>query len=470
MFRRFSLNFALMSMGLDAILVVASLTTSSYIRPLLSELPFAAEVNRYTPVANLLYPLFAFSWVGIFLLLSVYDGRKNIYLVDEITSLTLGSILAGVALAGTLYITYREVSRLLFVIFVLLGYLSMLTWRMLARIAFRKLNGKGIQNRQVLIIGAGPVGKELQRKILDHPYLGLTPVGFLDDDPVKLSRDEDVMGSLAELRTLVSERRIDDVVIALPRRAYAEVNRLVMDLHSLPVKVWIIPDYFNLTLQNAVVENFAGLPMVDLRAPALNDYQRMVKRTFDIIVSIFLLPFILPIMGIIAIIIRLEGPGEIIFRQFRVGENGRLFKMLKFRTMVHGAEDLQYKVEKRDEQGNIIHKAKDDPRITNIGRFLRRTSFDELPQFFNILKGDMSLVGPRPELPYLVERYELWQRKRFTVPQGVTGWWQVSGRSERLMHLHTEDDLFYVQNYSLLLDLEILLKTIGVVLRGKGAF
>ena len=470
MFRRFSLNFALISMGLDAILVIASLTVASYIRPLLSELPFAAEMNRYTPVVTMLYPFFAFSWVGIFLLLSVYDGRKNIYLVDEITSLTLGSILAGVALAGTLYLTYREISRLLFVIFVLLSYSSMLTWRMLARIAFRKLNGKAIQNRKVLIIGAGSIGRELQKKISDHPYLGLELAGFLDDDPLKRSGDEDVVGSLDDLRVLVNERKIEDIVIALPRRAYARVNQLVTDLHSLPVKVWIIPDYFNLTLHKAVIENFAGLPMMDLRAPALNDYQRMIKRAFDVFLSLFFLPIILPLMGIIAVIIRLEGPGEIIFQQPRVGENGRLFKMMKFRTMVPGAENLHSVVEKRDSQGNIIHKAKNDPRVTRIGRFLRRTSLDELPQFFNILKGEMSLVGPRPELPYLVEKYELWQRKRFAVPQGVTGWWQVNGRSDNLMHLHTEDDLYYVQNYSLLLDFEILLKTIGVVFRGKGAF
>jgi lipopolysaccharide/colanic/teichoic acid biosynthesis glycosyltransferase len=144
--------------------------------------------------------------------------------------------------------------------------------------------------------------------------------------------------------------------------------------------------------------------------------------------------------------------------------------MLKFRTMVTNAEQLRPLVEQLDEDGRMIHKLSDDPRVTQVGHFLRRTSLDELPQVFNILKGEMSLVGPRPELPYLVENYEPWQHRRFSVPQGLTGWWQVNGRSEKPMHLHTEDDLYYIQHYSVFLDLLILFKTIGAVLQGKGAF
>jgi lipopolysaccharide/colanic/teichoic acid biosynthesis glycosyltransferase len=144
--------------------------------------------------------------------------------------------------------------------------------------------------------------------------------------------------------------------------------------------------------------------------------------------------------------------------------------MYKFRSMVENAEDLQDVVNRRDEDGNLIHKKADDPRITRVGRFIRKWSLDELPQFFNVLKGDLSLVGPRPELPWLVDEYEVWQRKRFAVPQGITGWWQVNGRSDNMMHLHTDEDLYYIRNYSLWLDLYILLKTPWVVLRGEGAY
>jgi lipopolysaccharide/colanic/teichoic acid biosynthesis glycosyltransferase len=144
--------------------------------------------------------------------------------------------------------------------------------------------------------------------------------------------------------------------------------------------------------------------------------------------------------------------------------------MYKFRTMVIDAEDRFVDIIKHDEQGNLIHKLPDDPRVTRVGKFLRRTSLDELPNIFNVLKGEMSLIGPRPELPTLVKNYEPWQHKRFAVPQGITGWWQVNGRSDKPMHLHTEDDLYYVQNYTLLLDFQILFKTAWVVLRGTGAY
>jgi exopolysaccharide biosynthesis polyprenyl glycosylphosphotransferase len=248
------------------------------------------------------------------------------------------------------------------------------------------------------------------------------------------------------------------------------LDQLVTELLPLPVKVWVIPDYFRLALHQATFDSFAGIPLLDLRAPALSDYQRLIKRSFDLILAVFLLIVCLPGMGLIALLIRIESPGPALLRQQRVGENGQLFKMLKFRSMIHNAEELKAQVEFVDDEGHLVHKTKQDPRTTRVGRLLRRTSIDELPQLYNVLKGDMSLVGPRPELPYLVDKYEPWQRARFSVPQGMTGWWQIQGRSDKPMHLNTEDDIFYVQNYSILLDIYILFKTIGVVWKGKGAF
>ena len=470
MFRRYSVNYALFSIVLDALLVATALAVATNTRPLLNALPFAETIKQPLPVPLLLYLVFPLAWVLILLLLSVYDGRRNLRVIDELTSLTIGSLLAGVSLGGMLYLSYREISRVLFLVFLLLAYLAMVMWRLIARLSFNWSNGKSTSYRRVLIAGAGPVGRQLQEQIIKNSFMGLTITGFLDDDHTKRVAHKDILGSLNDALRVVSQQEIDDVVIALPGRAYDQVNRLVAELHNLPVKVWVIPDYFHLALHKAVIQDFAGLPMLDLRAPALNEYQRMMKRAFDLLMGCFFQITASPLLAIIALAIKLDTPGPALFKQERVGENGRLFGMYKFRTMVKDADKRLSEVMQYDDEGNLIHKRPDDPRVTRVGRFLRRTSLDELPQLINVLKGEMSLVGPRPELPVFVEQYQPWQRKRFAVPQGITGWWQVNGRSDKPMHLYTEADLFYVQNYSLMLDLYILLKTVWVVLRGRGAY
>lgn len=196
----------------------------------------------------------------------------------------------------------------------------------------------------------------------------------------------------------------------------------------------------------------------------------MSKRVFDLWFGFIALILALPLMTFVALMVYLEDGPPILFRQKRVGRNGQLFEIYKFRTMVKDAEQLQGQLEKRDSDGNPVHKTKDDPRVTRAGRVLRRFSIDELPQLMNVLAGTMSLVGPRPEVPYLVEKYEAWQYKRFSVLPGMTGWWQITGRSDKPMHLHTEDDLYYIQNHSIWLDLQIILRTIWVVIIGKGAY
>jgi lipopolysaccharide/colanic/teichoic acid biosynthesis glycosyltransferase len=175
-------------------------------------------------------------------------------------------------------------------------------------------------------------------------------------------------------------------------------------------------------------------------------------------------------MAFSVLMVFLEDGFPVIFRQTRVGKDGQLFEIFKIRTMVKNAEQLQNQVEQRDADGNLVRKTKDDPRVTRLGRLLRRFSLDELPQLFNVLGGTMSIVGPRPEIPYLAEKYEPWQRKRFEVLPGITGWWQVNSQSDRPMYLHIEDDLYYIENYSIWLDLQIIVRTIWVVLTGKGAY
>jgi exopolysaccharide biosynthesis polyprenyl glycosylphosphotransferase len=470
MFRRFSVTFSLFSMVLDGLLAGLALRIAAATRPLFNGLPGVETVPFPPTLPEEVFYLFPVLWVGIMLLSSVYDGRRNLRVVDEFSSLTASSLLAGVTISGVLFLTYRDMSRVLFFAFFLATILLLVGWRSIARIVFREQLRRNYTIRKVLILGAGEGGNRLKHIMSEQPGLGLRLVGLLDDDPLMAQSDPCVLGDLSQLRRVIQSDQVDDVVVALPRSAHERLNWAVSELHDLPVQVWVIPDYFSLTLHRASVEELAGVPMLNLRAPALSDYQRMVKRGFDVIVTLVSMPVILPLMGLIALWIRLTSPGPMLYRARRAGENGRVFNMLKFRTMVQNADQLLPQVAQHDGQGNLILKVKDDPRITPVGRFLRKTSLDEIPQLFNVLVGDMSLVGPRPEMPFLVEQYQPWQRKRFAVPQGMTGWWQIHGRSDKPMHLHTEEDLYYVQHYSIWLDLQIILQTIWVVLRGKGAY
>jgi len=470
MFRRFSTNFALISIAFDAAVVASGLVLAARLRPAFNPLQAVADLPGPISVPTELFIIFPLVWVLINLLFSVYDGRRNLKVIDEYGSLTLAAMLAGVTMAGVLYLTYRDISRFMFILFVAQAFVLMLLWRAGIRILFRMRWLGPVQTRRILILGAGVTGRRLANHITDEKDLGMQLAGFLDDDPAKVNGQADVLGTLDRARAVIQHQGVEDVVVALPLSAHARLNQVVSELHDLPVRVWIIPDYFSLTLHRASVEEFAGIPMLDLRAPALSEYQRMIKRAFDLFVVVITLPVTLLLMGLISLSVWLDSRGSVFYVARRVGENGRIFNMYKFRSMVVNAEALQDTVGIKNGNGDHVHKVRNDPRVTRVGRILRRTSLDELPQLINVLTGTMSLVGPRPEMPNLVEKYAPWQRKRFTVPQGITGWWQINGRSDRPMHLHTEDDLYYVQHYSLWLDLQILLRTAWSVVRGKGAF
>jgi exopolysaccharide biosynthesis polyprenyl glycosylphosphotransferase len=239
----------------------------------------------------------------------------------------------------------------------------------------------------------------------------------------------------------------------------------------MPVNVGVVPDLFPLAYLRPAIGVLGDMPLVVLKEPVLSGTMFVAKRALDLVVAVCALLLLWPVMLITGVLIRLDSPGSAIFRQLRVGWHGRLFTMYKFRTMVVGAENNVDVILAQTEEGkHFLRKDLSDPRITRVGRQLRRWSLDELPQLFNVLKGEMSIVGPRPDLPSLAQDYEPWQRKRFSVPPGITGWWQVTGRSDKPSTLYTEEDLYYIRNYSLLLDLQILFRTVGAVMRGKGAY
>ena len=438
-------------------------------------LPFGHALRPQS--ALLPWPIFvlaALCWSVSLGLSGAYDAGRVLRWWQEAMRVTIASVLAMTLLAGVLFMTYRDMSRLQFAYFFAINLGLMLSYRAGLRLSHRLPGRRRTAGRdRVLIAGAGDLGQRIARTLQDRSRWGYDLVGFLDDDPAKHGGTIDgvrVLGGLDAMTAVVAELRVDEVWIALPPRAHARLSWIVAALETLPVRAKIVPDYFSLALVRARAEIIGGIPVIGLREPLIEGGARIMKRAFDLVGSILLLIVLAPWLGGIALAIRLDSPGPVVFRQPRAGENGRLFGMFKFRTMVRDAEQRVAEVLQQTADGAVVHKHKQDPRITRVGHFLRRFSLDEFPQLLNVLIGDMSLVGPRPEMPWLVDRYEAWQRKRFAVPQGMTGWWQINGRSDKPMHLHTEDDLYYVYNYSLWLDIQILLRTPMAVLRAKGAF
>jgi exopolysaccharide biosynthesis polyprenyl glycosylphosphotransferase len=271
------------------------------------------------------------------------------------------------------------------------------------------------------------------------------------------------------IEELVMQSRADNVVVAISRKYHTLLSKVVAELQRLPVHIVLMPDVADLTILNVgVTELASGHPALKLRAPILTDLQLTLKRCLDLAIVSATLPLLAPVMAVVALAIKLDSPGPVLFKQRRVGQYGKQFTIYKFRTMVQDAEARLREVTTYNEDGKPLFKSNGiDPRVTRVGRLLRRLSLDELPQLFNVLKGQMSLVGPRPELPRYVGFYETWQHFRLWVPPGITGWWQIKGREKQPMYLHWDDDLYYIRNYSILLDLQILWLTLSHALLGS---
>ena len=417
--------------------------------------------------------LMVFAIWGMTLYLNVYEpGRWTIGRWEaEVYALTTAILVSTLLLAGLLYLSFRDVSRLLFVYFFLLDTIVLIAFHSSLRLV-PLLRDRSTQRSRVLIIGLNSTGRSIAQDLEQTKGRHFTVAGFLDD---RQPGDADnsrftYLGAADKVLELAEQALIDEIIFALPLAAQEQLTRLAMELQRYPVRVWVVPDYLDIAFMRTRVLELGGLPLIGLREPAIDGRGRFLKRILDVIVASIGLILTSPLLAVIAVVIKLDSTGSVLLKQTRVGENCKLFPMYKFRSMYTNPDESGKQTQTPNDNGQVIHKQKNDPRITRVGHLIRRTSLDELPQLINVLKGEMSLVGPRPEMPWLVAQYESWQRKRFAVPPGMTGWWQVNGRSERLMHLHTEDDLYYIQNYSLLLDIKILIKTIEVVIRGHGAY
>ncbi len=439
-------------------------------------LPFGVYLKGPLAFGPWFYLLVPALWALAFFALHVYDPARALRYLGDVQAVWSAVTWATLVFAGVAYFFFREFSRLLFVYFYLLDLVFLLGWRAVLQWLLRLGLGHGLgEPRRVLVVGAGAVGQALSQAIRAYRWAGLELVGYVDDDAGKQGKTcagYPVLGLLGDVGAAVSQHAVEEVILALPPRAQERARQVILALQELPVNVRVVPDVFDLVFIRASVEEFAGIPLIGLREPAIEGPDRVVKRLFDLVVGGLALVVLSPLTLLAALAVWIDSPGPILFHQRRIGEGGRPFQMLKFRTMYAGAEADEQRLAEETGQGPpTFVKQPDDPRITRVGRVLRRFSVDELPQLLNVLKGDMSLVGPRPELPWLVARYDPWHRKRFAVPQGMTGWWQVNGRSDNANYaLRVEDDLYYIRNWSIWLDVRILLMTFVAVIRGKGAY
>jgi exopolysaccharide biosynthesis polyprenyl glycosylphosphotransferase len=408
-------------------------------------------------------------WVVILWLHGLYRPRARWTIRSEAISIARATVVLGL-ITGTILFAFRlpDVSRLFLLVLFPSQWAVTLATRIGLRLAFERLRARGYNYRYVLVIGTGDRAKAFASKLEDHRELGLRIVGFLDDvAPTGLPEKWRYLGGLERIEELLHSSVIDEVALCLPFTDWDRMNALAHLCEEEGKIVRVPVDVLDRAFAAGHFEDLDGTPVYSLvtgpdRAAAL-----VVKRGFDIVVAGLAMVVGSPLLLGIALMIRLRDGAPIIFRQTRIGLHGRRFEVVKFRTMSVDAEERLEALLARSEVSGQAFKLTDDPRVTYSGRFLRRTSLDELPQLWNVLRGDMSLVGPRPALPREVETYDLWHRRRLSMKPGITGLWQVSARRAESFDTWAQLDLNYIDRWSLWLDLKILARTLPAAFEGR---
>jgi exopolysaccharide biosynthesis polyprenyl glycosylphosphotransferase len=326
-----------------------------------------------------------------------------------------------------------------------------------------------MKRRRTLIVGSGREARLVHRKLMAHPEYGLDVVGFLGEDPADSVGP--VLGSSEDIAAVIDEHDIDRVLLGSSIASHEEMLDLIRTVRRPDVQVSIVPNYFEIFTSRAILDEVEGMSVVTLPPMNLGRSSRLLKRSFDVVVSAAALIVLSPILAAVAIAIRLDSSGPAFYRQPRRGRYGSTFQIVKFRTMRIGAEQDRSEVLHMNEVDGPLFKIKGrDPRVTRVGAFLRRTSIDELPQLWNVVKGEMSLVGPRPFVVYEADKITGWAQRRLDMTPGITGLWQVLGRNDIPFDEMTKLDYLYVTNWSVWWDLKILCQTIPVVLGKRGAY
>ena len=427
------------------------------IQPVTKGLPPFHMYLRLVPVVVVLYPI-------VFYFQGLYQKRRIRSRFDESMRVLVAVLLATVLLTAGLTF-YRPpdftYSRLFLAIFAAVDAVLVSFMRWAIGVSLARIRRSGGNLQRVLVIGAGDLGRKVVDRLHLHREYGFSVVGFLDDDPGRQRRDIQgvpVLGTTKELEQVIVDERVDQVMIALPLEAHYRTVKLVERAGQLLVEIKVVPDVLQYYVMRAGIEDLDGLPLINLTQIPLQGWNQFVKRVFDCVGSALLLLVTSWLFPIIAWLIKREDGGPVFFSQVRTGLDGRSFRLYKFRSMRADAEG----------DGEAQWTRSNDSRVTRIGDFLRRTNLDELPQLFNVLIGDMSLVGPRPEQPKFVERFRNrypTYNTRHRVRSGITGWAQVNGlRGDTSIRQRVAHDLYYIENWSLGLDIKILWRTFRIAL------
>ena len=415
-----------------------------------------------------------------FFLRGLYRLPRSTGLLDEAT-LVIGGVttaMAGVIL--TAFLLRFVPSRLVFIYAWAIAIVFLIGRRYLTRVVRARLWSRGIYADRVLVVGAGDHGRRIMQALMGIPALGSRVVGFVDDgvtaDAMAVATENKVeraerLGTTADLDQIVNTYDVDEVIIALPAEQHARVLAVIDQCRQRDVRFKVVPDLLQLSLDRVDLGEVAGVPLIGLKDASIRGANYALKRGFDVLTASFVLTLMAIPMAVIALLIRADSPGPALYRQRRVGKNGEVFTLVKFRCMVEDADERRAELmAAHDHMDPRLFKLRDDPRLTRVGKVLRRASLDELPQFLPVLRGDMSVVGPRPQLPDEVETYEEWHKQRLLVTPGMTGLWQINGRSNLTFDEMVRLDLYYAEHWSPWLDLKVILRTIPAVVSGRGAY
>ncbi len=445
----------------DTILVSIGWIGAYWLRYALND-TLGAQINPFDAYFRAL-PLIVGPWMFCCWAFGIYRSSRVTTLVEEFQTLFRGAAL-GLLVVASISFFFRELYFGRFVVVACVGLNLVLQGA--SRIAFHKLEDRmrrsGEHDVPVLIAGTGVSAIRLLQKLQDHPEIGYQVVGFVDDSNDEEPKDvanRPVLGHINDLREIAVAQSVREVFVAMPSLSHTRMLSIVLDCEDLGMTFRVVTNLFEVLTAGTPIDLVDDLPLVRLGRHRAHPFYEPVKRALDVVGASLGLMLLSPVMLWCARRIVRESPGPAIFQQERVGRDGKIFQIQKFRTMYSDVERYA-----------VAPKEGSDARITPFGRFLRITSLDELPQLFNVLKGEMSLVGPRPEMPFIVESYDEWQRRRLSVKPGITGLWQILGRKDLPMHENLQYDFYYIRNRSLAQDLSILLRTVGAVASRRGAF